>query len=119
MLAPNEVERLYDLSEIRSITKGNTVLLKKILQAFINEVSAAVTAIESAYEQNDLPTVQHYAHKIKANIDSLQIQPLARIVRTIEQAAKNNHPEPLAHEIQSFAAMASQVIEQIRAQELV
>lgn len=115
---PGNHDKLYNLSNLRDITKGNQLLTKKLLEAFIREVSTAVTAIESSYKANKLGDITVFAHNIKPNIDSLNIISLKEVIRNIEQDSKNDRHDRLQTDIHTLKTIATQVIDQLQEEEL-
>lgn len=115
----NEAEdKMYNLSQLNQIARGNTLLLKKILETFIRQVSTTVGQIESSYSAGSLAEVALLAHSIKPNIDSLNIVALMDVIRSIETGAKNADPSNLARDILTLKTGIAQVTRQLQQNEL-
>lgn len=111
-------DRLYNLSNLKAITKGNQLLLTTILEAFIREVSTSVAAIDASYKTNNFGAIAEFAHSIKPNIDSLEIVSLKHVIRNIEQDAKSDRHDRLNADINTLKIISAQVIDQLKAWEL-
>lgn len=111
-------DRLYDLTHLHAITKGNDVLLRKILDTFVKQVSATVVDIESSFKMEKLEDVAMLAHSIKPNIDSLGIVSLMQVIRNIESDAKIQYAGRLATDIALLKSGMERVVIQLLENEL-
>lgn len=78
---------LYDLSYLESVCKGNLDLLKKMLRVFVEQTPLAVSEIKLARDKHDFNTIYAVAHRIKPDIDNLNIISLKEEIRKIEVCA--------------------------------
>lgn len=74
------LESIVALARLNHITRGNVALQIEVLQAFIEDVQADLTATKKAILTQDLVTIQHRAHQIKgasANVGVSSMQAIA------------------------------------------
>ncbi len=106
-----EVGKLYDLTSLKEISRGNEAFVKKMLHLFIEQVPAALSEINNSFEQSDFLAIKKAAHRIKPSIDSLGINSLKSVVRQIETLAlENKHSEELTRLLQQFNSNLKKVI---------
>lgn len=111
--------QLYNLSMLKDITKGNTVLLHRMLRVFCEQVPATIKELKGAYAEKSFKQVSELAHSIKANIDSLGISSLKETIRQIESTAATGAPPPeLGSMITKLEATTDMVVMQLQADEL-
>lgn len=81
-------EKLYDLSFINQVAKGNAALLEKLCRAFITSASEGVTELEAANENGDLEMVHKAAHKLKSTIEAMNVREATGLIKLIDKSAK-------------------------------
>lgn len=81
-------ERLYDLSQLIAISRGNELFIKKMVDIFCEQTPVSLNEMEEAFLANNLEKMGGIAHKIKPSIDNLNIIPLKQIIRDIEHIGK-------------------------------
>lgn len=109
----NEV--LYDLSGLRTISKGREAFVRKMVDIFCEQTPLSVQEMIDAYYANDLMQMGAIAHKLKSNIDNLSIFSLQKIIRDIETAGREHLNEPaLPSQLSQTKIIISNVIEKLR-----
>jgi len=91
----------YDISEIKTISRGNDEFVKKMLKMFIDQVPGHVLEMKSKYSANELMGMGEIAHRIKPTIDNMGIASLKSTIREIEKIGKlglDNEALPLLME---------------------
>lgn len=117
--APATNSRLYDLTLLKDITKGNQVLLQRMLRVFCEQVPAIIQEVKSAHAAKNFKQVSELAHSIKANIDSLGISSLKETIRQIESTAGTGAPgAELGGLIAKLEATTDMVVMQLQLDEL-
>ena len=81
-----ETEKLYDLSSLVEISRGNQSFVKKMVDMFCEQTPKLVDEMLSAFKTNDLEHMGSIAHKMKPSIDNLNISSLKQVIRDIEAA---------------------------------
>jgi PAS domain S-box-containing protein len=78
---------LYTLSKLEKIGQGDQAFVQKMLHLFLQEVPAAIGAINMAYKSQDFATVHHCAHRIKPILGNLGVVSLKDDILEIEKTA--------------------------------
>lgn len=111
--------KLYDLSMLESIGKGNREFIIRMLNLFVDQVPASIHEMKQAFESQNLSKIKSIAHRIKPSIDNMGIVSLKEKIRNIESMAdqaKGN--EELKELINLLDKTISNVIAQLVANEL-
>ncbi len=90
---------LYDLSSIRTISRGNENFVLKMVNMFIEQTPQQVSEMESEYHQSDYKAMGAIAHKLKPNIDNMGIVSLKDAIRQIEKIGKSGIGDDLLPEL--------------------
>lgn len=85
----SEVAKLYDLSFIETICRGNQVSKRKMLETFISTIPLDVIKISSAQQAGDFATVSQLAHKIKPVLATYGITSVSKEIHDIEILARD------------------------------
>ncbi len=111
--------RLYDLSMLESVGKGNREFITRMLNLFIDQVPVSVNEMKEAFESQNLPKIKSIAHRIKPSIDNMGIISLKEKIRNIESiAGQGKGNEELKDLIDVLDNTISKVIAQLVANEL-
>lgn len=79
----------YDISEIKTISRGNEEFVKKMLKLFVDQTPGHISEMRSKYNDNKLTGVGEIAHRIKPTIDNMGIISLKSTIREIEKIGKS------------------------------
>ncbi|MEJ7587231.1 MAG: PAS domain S-box protein [Ferruginibacter sp.] len=105
-------EKLYDLSTIRSISRGNEIFVVKMVNMFIENTPVQVAEMQVKFSDADYKGMAAIAHKIKPGIDNMGIVPLKEIIRAIEKTGKEGVAnESLSGNLETVAKILKEVIE--------
>ncbi len=80
--------RLYDLSKLEAMAKGNQEFVDEMIQLFIKQTKISVSEIKIAFETGNYRKVKAIAHRIKPSIDAMGISSLKKEIREIEKNAE-------------------------------
>jgi len=112
---PATREKLYDLTMVESIAGGDTGFVKKMVQIFLDTMPPSVIQLNQALEKKDWESLSKLAHKMKSTIDSMGIQPLREVIRTIEANGKNKTDlENLPSLVRKVNVVLEACLEQLR-----
>ncbi|RYD78754.1 MAG: PAS domain S-box protein, partial [Sphingobacteriales bacterium] len=89
-----ENEPLYDLSGLRTISKGREAFVKKMVDMFCEQTPLTVKEMIAAYHAHDLEQMGAIAHKLKPSIDNLNIISLQKVIRNIETIGRERLEDP-------------------------
>jgi CheY-like chemotaxis protein/HPt (histidine-containing phosphotransfer) domain-containing protein len=112
---PNDNNKLYDLTMIRSVSGGDEAFIRKMILLFIDTVPQNVKELVDAGNVSNWEQVSKMAHKLKSTIDSMGIRSLHDQIRNVEMRAKNlAQTEQLPAIIQQVESVVSDCIRQLR-----
>lgn len=108
-------KKLYDLSSIRSISRGNEIFVVKMVSMFLEQTPGQVAEMETKFNNRDYKGMAAIAHKIKPSIDTLGIVSLKETIREIEKlgmtgTADDSH----AYLLETVSKNINQVIEALQ-----
>ncbi len=107
--------KLYDLSFLKEVSKGNHDLLEQMIQVFIEQAPVAVKQLRSAYYCHDFSELFLIAHRMKPDIDNLDIISLKEDIRKIESMAKQKqNGEHLESLILNLGNTINQVVQELQ-----
>ena len=78
-------DKLFDLSMIEKMCRGNKDTILKMINTFIRTITDAVEELKQACQKNDFLTIQKTAHRIKP---TLAIYGIAKLEQEICQMEK-------------------------------
>lgn len=91
--ANKEIQPLYDLSQLKVMSRGNDDFVKKMVSLFITLSKENIDIFEKAVIHNDVETLKKTAHKFKPSIDQMGIVSLKDTIRSLEKIEIDEKPE--------------------------
>lgn len=88
MTQPGSEEKLYDLSLVSELARGNTEFIMNLAKIFIDTVPPTSKEMSEACDQKKWEQVGKLAHKLKSTIDTMCINSLKDDIRVIEKSGK-------------------------------
>ena len=85
-------KKLYDLSMIDKMCRGNQEQIRKMVEVFIVQISQSVEAIKAAFHKKDLDTVKGLIHKIKPTLTYYGTAKLEKELLFIEALIQEEFP---------------------------
>lgn len=82
--------KLYDLSKLDELSKGDRSFVLKMVKLFIDETPSTIHKISDSFKKNDFETVRALSHRLKPSIMNLGINSLTQTIRDIEIQAKES-----------------------------
>ena len=90
-LITEEPEKVYyDITEIRTISRGNEGFINKMLKMFVEQIPVFAAEMMEKLEAGELTAVGEIAHRIKPTIDNMGIVSSKTIIRELEKMGKAN-----------------------------
>ncbi len=80
----------YDITDIRTISRGNEAFIMKMLKMFVEQIPMYVQEMKKHLAAGQLVPVGETAHRIKPTIDNMGISSCKTIIREIERMGKAN-----------------------------
>jgi len=85
---PTTDELLYDLDYLREVCKHEEPYMQTMMRIFIRVVDDAIPLFEKLRKEGDAVGLRKLAHKLKPSIEHLTINKAIKVVRMLENAAK-------------------------------
>lgn len=82
-------EKLYDLSLVEKICRGNIEILRKMIQTFLSTIPSAIDEIKLALNRMDFETIKKTTHRIKPTLAIYAVVKIEKDILRIEELAKN------------------------------
>lgn len=81
--------KLFDLTMVNLIGKGNEGFIHKIIALFLEQVPVDILKMNGYVQKQDWEQVSKLAHRMKPSIESMGISSLKEAIREIESREKN------------------------------
>jgi HPt (histidine-containing phosphotransfer) domain-containing protein len=108
-------DKLYDLSNLLEISRGNDAFVKKMIQLFVDQIPTAVEGMNKAFAEGDFPTLKAIAHRIKPSVENMRIGNMYQEIRQIEQLAmEDTSSTQLPGLLEHASAVLIEAIDQMR-----
>jgi HPt (histidine-containing phosphotransfer) domain-containing protein len=85
----------YDLSELRTFSRGDLAFELDMIETFLEEADEYSQIIREGFRQKDFPIVGSTAHRFKSSVNLFGMKPLNVILNDIELACKTGQDETL------------------------
>jgi HPt (histidine-containing phosphotransfer) domain-containing protein len=99
--------KLYDLTLVNQVAKGNTPFIRRLCAAFIQGSYEAIEEMNQALGVNNWAELNRVAHKVKSTIDTMNVTEAKQLIRAIEAAAHGQD----RHSVTELIGKLSVVIE--------
>ncbi len=107
--------KLYDLTLVNEIARGNTEFVKNLCRVFINSTPPALEEMQVKAGDHNWEEVNKLAHKLKSTIDTLNIKEGKLLIREIENYARDQEfTEKIPSLIQQTGLLVAEVSAQIK-----
>jgi len=100
----------YSTHKLKAIGRGDGRFVKKMLSSFAMHVSASIEEMRLAYLKKDFHAISKIIHRIKPDIDCLEIVELKGTVRELEKIAKRGHDKQRIRELVDIVSETMKVI---------
>ncbi len=114
-LRQTNTKRLYDLTLVTEIARGNMDFVKSLCMVFIITAPVNLAEMRTNTATGDWERVAKLAHKLKSTIDTMHIEEARRLVREIEYSARENeNRESIPDKINRIQALVEVATREIR-----
>ncbi len=96
-----------DIERMKTYTSANDVLVKKLLQSFINNIPGQLEQLQQSIQDDDLNQVRDMAHKLKTPFMYVGVDDVANKLATIEENYLGMDKENLVQEINNIVILGS------------
>lgn len=83
----HEAEKLYDTTTLIKTYEADPEFIKYLASLFVQYLPETSANLEKACKESNWENVYFFAHKMKANIDLFNLEPLKDLIRKVEQRA--------------------------------
>jgi hypothetical protein len=112
---PEATEKLYDLTLVSDLARGNKDFIFNLAKIFIETVPPTAKEMVEACEQKKWEQMGKLAHKLKSTIDTMCINSLKDDIRVIEKNGKEKKEFELsATLVQKADTVIRQVTQQLK-----
>jgi len=115
VLKEEQESTLYDLSELRSITRDNEAFFNEMIQTFIENAENGIEQIKTAYKAGEWDEVRESAHRLTPSFKHLSIKSAVSDLIELKQRSTD---EPGGEEVSRLIAKieieTAEVIEQLK-----
>ena len=111
------VVKLYDLTMVELIGKGNPGFIQKMVSLFLEQVSEDLEKMNKSAEIGDWDLVSKIAHRMKSSIEGMGINLLKDSIRDIETKTRLNKPindSEIHVQVRFVTATMEKVLDQLR-----
>ena len=102
--------KLYDLTEIRSLSRNDEKIFNKIINMLISTLSVEAENIKSSAMDNDWETVSGIVHKIKTSLIHIRVDSLKDIILNLEKNYSNYDLESLNSFVDELCNTLAEVV---------
>jgi HPt (histidine-containing phosphotransfer) domain-containing protein len=81
-------DRLYNLSSLNSLSRGNLEFIKKMVSIFIEQTTDVIDKVSIAINENDFNEVSRLIHKINPSVETVGITSIISELKLLEKIAK-------------------------------
>lgn len=103
-----------DIDKMKEYTSANDVLVKKLLQSFINNIPGQLDQLQQSLKDNDLPLVRDMAHKLKTPFMYVGVEDVANKLAAIEQNYQEMAKDNLEQEIIAIVTQGNVCVEEAK-----
>lgn len=80
---------IYSLNKIREMAEGDADFINSVIGVFLEEVPEDLKSLEAAVNSGDFQQIYQLSHKIKPNVDLLEMESTRALALEIETLGKN------------------------------
>jgi HPt (histidine-containing phosphotransfer) domain-containing protein len=100
-----------DLAYLKSMSSGNTELIKEMIEIFKQQIPEFVADFQKALDKDDRKAIAAIAHKAKSSVSIMGIARMAAVLKDMENKAKEGGDLNLISEwIEEFNSVCYQAI---------
>lgn len=109
-------QKLYNLSSIEELARGDEEFIQKMLSIFITQIQETIPLVDKAFKEKDYAEISRLIHKIKPSIEGFGIYSIKEKVKDLEMNAKEKSIKfsELYELFKEIKSTLIQVIEQLQ-----
>jgi hypothetical protein len=111
----NNKSRLYNLQKLYQIENKDNNFIKEVVNLFLNTIPPISKSLVKAANDKKWDDVYFLAHKMKANIDLLNIESIQKEIRIVEEDAKSKrHLDCICDKVKFINSIIQQCAKDIK-----
>jgi CheY-like chemotaxis protein len=115
ILKEDEESRLYDLHELRSVTRGNEAFFKEMIRTFVENAGEGIQQIRAAMEREDWTSMRETAHRLIPSFKHLDVKSVVSdLVELKNQSLQTPDLGRVKHLVQRIEELTEEVILKLR-----
>ena len=80
---------IYGLNKIKEMAEGDSDFINSVIGVFLEEVPEDLNSLEAAVEAGDFAQIYQLSHKLKPNVDLLEMESTRVLALEMETMGKN------------------------------
>ena len=80
---------IYGLNKIKEMAEGDSDFINSVIGVFLEEVPEELNSLEAAVETGDFAQIYQLSHKLKPNVDLLEMESTRVLALEMETMGKN------------------------------
>ena len=80
---------IYGLNKINEMAEGDSDFITSVIGVFLEEVPEDLNSLEAAVENGDFTQIYQLSHKLKPNVDLLEMESTRVLALEMETMGKN------------------------------
>ncbi len=84
--------KVCDMTYLMNMSRGNKMIIQKILTVFFKETAIELTGLSKAIEDMNYPGISSISHKLKSAFSILGIITLEPVFKEMEYLSRNSFP---------------------------
>jgi HPt (histidine-containing phosphotransfer) domain-containing protein len=80
---------VYGLNKIKEMAEGDSDFINSVIGVFLEEVPEDLKSLEAAVNSGDFQQIYQLSHKLKPNVDLLEMEPSRALALEMETMGKN------------------------------
>jgi len=117
--ATDRVPIIYNLSMLRSLSRGNDEFVQKMITIFVEQTSQILIDLDSALQENNHTKINRLIHKVKPSVESLGISSALTDIATLEKTIKTtSNLEEITALLENIKQVLTLAITQLQENEL-
>ncbi|WP_386808888.1 Hpt domain-containing protein [Lutibacter holmesii] len=117
LFTPNSelpASKLYNLSLIDTMCRGNQEQVAKMVKVFTSEISQSVADINTAFSEKDFLTIKKLTHKVKPTLTYFGVEKLQKELLLIDALLLTDFDiTTLETHLNNFTKLTTKVIDQL------
>lgn len=115
VLKEDKESMLYDLGELRSVTRGNEAFFTEMIQTFIENASEGIEQIRRAIENSEWTDVRETAHRLIPSFKHLSIKTVVSdLVELKNESVQDNGREIVMQLIDRIEEVTGEVVNNLK-----